>query len=296
MARRLISSARSGRAVTVGALLAGAALVGACDDGAVRLPRTEAELAEATRRGDSLAAQIAVGQALADSLDRIARGELDPSLILSLGGVAAGVVSDSGPPAGAPSGDGAASANAASAARAAIAESVALAGARRADSLARAVTAARLRAGALATGAGAGDVGPGGLRRAADTLRGVVTVDGVPPAVRVYLALAGDSGRVALTGLAMRDLLNLDGLEVSVRGVPNGPRELAVSRFVARTYNGTPVDDGMLIRTETGWAIRLTEGGTRPLGTVSPTLQRFGGSRVWIARGSTSSFGVITKR
>lgn len=263
-----------------------AAVLLACGDRGVRLPSSDAELAEATRRGDSLAAQIAVGRALADSLDRIRRGELDSSVLMSLGGMTPDrLVDSSGTPLPQASSGGRELTQRAMARADSLRQPSEAS--RRADSMARAVTAARLR----------GSLGVTGARGAnADTLRGVVTVEGVPPALRVFLVMA-DGSRLAMTGLAMRDLLNIDGLEVDVRGIPNGPRELVVSGFIARAYNGAPVWDGTLMRTEDGWAIRLTEGGTRGLGTtIAPTLQRFGGSRVWIGRTSTTSFGVITKR
>ena len=279
-----LGASRMRRATGVCAIAA--CLLGACDEQALRLPRSDAELAEAARRGDSLTAQIAVGQAIADSLDRIARGELPAEAVMSLGGLRADDLLPDTTVDGAPRPS--AAGRAITEGALARADSITLAAAQRADSLARAVTAARLRAPAG---------GNAGAARA-DTMRGIITVDGVPPAVRVYLVPdAPGAERIALTGLAVRDLLNLDGLEVSVRGVPNGPSELVVTAFVARAYNGAPVLDGLLLRTgDDSWAIRLTEGGTRSLGAVTSTLQRFAGSRVWIARSSTSSFGVITKR
>lgn len=282
----LISSrgtARLGRSVSL-VVLPSVLLAIACGD-RVRLPSSDAERAEAMRRGDSLAAQIEVGRALADSFERIQRGELDPSTMMSLGGVTAEpLIDSSGSPIPQPSAGGRELTERAMARADSLRQPSEAS--RRADSMARAVTEARLR----------GSLGAVGARGAnADTLRGVVTVEGVPPVLRVFLVMA-DGSRLAMTGLAMRDLLNIDGLEVDVRGIPNGPRELVVSGFIARAYNGAPVWDGTLMRTEDGWALRLTEGGTRGLGNITPTLQRFGGSRVWIGRTSTTSFGVITKR
>ncbi len=251
-------------------------LLGACggNDDAIELPRSPEQLEAAARRGDSMAAMISVGQAIADSLAKIASGELDRSLLATLARPVA-----EGLPAQAATG---AEASGTGSGRTMSERAQA-----RGDSMARETARALERT-----------LAPAANRATSDTLRGIVTLDGAPPAVRVTLVSPLANMPVALSGMAISELLRLDGLEVVARGVRVSPRDLAVASFSVRATGGVPVADGVLTNTNGAWALELSEGGLRPLARVPAGLQPYAGERVWIATeaGASPSFGVITRR
>jgi hypothetical protein len=239
-----------------------------------------------------MAMQIAAGRAIADTLARIAAGELDASLITTLGAAANAPVTPPPPTPDAGSGTGGTGA---------AMTALALA---RADSLAsaqaqRTLAEVRQRAAERAAGQGSAGNALGGARRASgDSLRGVITLEGTPPAVRVTLRTPETSMPVALSGMAVSDLLRLEGLEAVVRGVRVGPAELAVSSFNLRAIDGIPVVDGVLTNQGGAWSVRQSDGTRRAIARVPTQLQPFVGSRVWIAlgAGASPSHGVITRR
>jgi hypothetical protein len=233
-----------------------------------------------------MARQIEVGRALADTLARITAGELDPSLITTLGGTGEVPLPTPAPNEAPPT----AGTGAAITARATA----------RADSLSRAeaqrALAALERRSALA-GTAARSV-TGARRADGDTVRGVLTLEGTPPAVRVTLVTASSPTPVGLSGMAVSELMRLEGLETEVRGVRVGPREVAVTSFTVHAIDGIPVADGVLDNQGGVWSVRQSDGRRRTLGRVPTPLQAFVGARVWVALapGASPSYGVITRR
>jgi len=260
------------------------ALLGACGgDVQWRLPTSDEELDAAARRGDSVAARIAAGQAYEEARARSAAGALDPVVIAALGAVANAPL-----PAAVPIGDPSGAETGAAMTARAIA---------RADSLMRdeAQRAIATAARAPATPVPAAVAMP---RAAGDTVRGVLTLDGAPPAVRVTLVTPGAVAPVALSGMAVTELLRLDGLEMEVRGVRVGTRDLAVTSFTVLAIDGIPVADGVLENQGGLWSVRVANGGRQSLGRVPTPLQAFVGARVWVAleAGASPAYGVITRR
>lgn len=233
------------------------------------LPKGDAALDAAAQRGDAMAASIAVGQAMADTMSRIARGELSPAVLAQI--ASAGSL-DTTP-------------IAASERLAGSGEGMTRRAQARGDSLARAAVIAY----ALEQSSDAN-------RATGDTLRGVILLEGVAPLVRLALDTRATSAPVSLSGMATSELLRLEGLEVVVRGVRSGPRDLVVASFVVRASKGTEVYDGILERANNSWSLSLTDGGRVNLSQVPASLQAHVGERVWLARdGATSaSSGVIT--
>jgi hypothetical protein len=103
---------------------------------------------------------------------------------------------------------------------------------------------------------------------------------------------------VGLSGMAVSELMRLEGLETVVRGVRVGPRDLAVTSFTVRAIDGVPVADGVLENEGGVWSVRAPDGQRRVLPRVPAPLQAFVGSRVWVALapGGSSSYGVIARR
>jgi len=273
-------------------LVVGGALLAACGEAQWKPPTTDAEIDAAARRGDSMARQIEIGRALADTLARITAGELDPSLLGRLGS------SDSAPlPAAVavPSADPTSGGTGAAMTARAIA---------RADSMSRAdakrtLEAARARAAELESAPStARGARPAGARSEGDTLRGIITLEGAPPAARVTIVSEGATMPTGLSGMAVSALLKLDGLEVTVRGVRAGPRELAVTSFTVRAIDGIPVADGVLQNDGGAWSLREPDGERRALSRVPVQLQPYVGSRVWLALqpGASPGYGVISRR
>lgn len=273
-------------------LAAACVLLIACGEAKWTLPSSDAELEAATRRGDSMAVQIAFERAIADTLARIAAGELDPSLITTLGSAAE--ASRSAAVAGSSADPMVGASGAAMTARAIA----------RADSLIReearrTLAATQRRATPLASEEGGTTPDMGiGRRTARDTLRGILTLEGAPPAVRVMLVTAAATWPVGLGGMAVSDLLRLDGLEAVVRGVRAGPGDFAVTSFSVRAIDGIPVVDGVLENEGGVWSVRGPDEERRMLPRVPTPLQAFVGSRVWVALepGASPAFGVITPR
>lgn len=284
---RSVPPVRTRRAVVVACLL-----LAACGEPEWKLPTSDAELDAAARRGDSMAVQIATGRAIADTLARIAAGELDPSLITTLGSSADAPLPAAVP---VPSADPTAGGTGAAMTARAIA---------RADSMVRedaqrALDATQQQAAARAS-AGSSATRPFGASRRTegDTMRGVLTLQGTPPAVRVTMVSPAASMPVGLSGMAVSDLMRLDGLEAVVRGVRVGPRDLAVTSFSVRAVDGIPVADGVLTNDGGGWSLRTSEGERVALSSVPTPLQAFVGARVWVAlqSGASPPYGVITRR
>jgi hypothetical protein len=244
------------------------AALAACDRGP-QLPQGADALEAASLRGDSIARQLASQAALADTLARVASGELDPTALESL---ASRALTDPLPlpsrsgesPAPLPSGG----------------EDMTQRALARGDSLARA--AAQVIADRKAASS-----------RGLDSLRGRVVTEGEPPMRRVMLSVPSIIRPVALSGMPAGDLIRLGGLEVVVRGVRISPRDMAVTSFVVRASDGTPVLDGILRNANGRWSLDLTDGGSRPLSRVPVSLQQHVGARVWIGDGESATLEYV---
>lgn len=272
---------RSGARRTTAVLIAALLLQGACDvsreERTLQLPRNAQDLEAAARRGDSMAAMIAVGQALADTVDRVLRGEIDPQLLAR---AAAARIAES-------SAARRAAADNAPAVTAGTGDALTQRALRRADSLARVSTAELAQKLAPAPG-----------RATADTLRGVLQIEQSGAGGRVVLNTTAARMPVALGGMATSDLVRLAGFDVVVRGARMSPREFVVSGFVLRAANGVPVADGVLASTGNGWSLQLTGGGELRIPRASATLQSLIGERVWIAQDGSANpeFGLVLRR
>ncbi len=261
-------------------LLAGAliALCSACSgesgEEGVGLPKNPEDRAAAAERGDSIARLILAEQAIADTLARVAAGELDPSALARVGSAALNepVAMDTSLLAAptAPRGTG---------------DAMTMRATARGDSLARA--AAMRQAERDAANAG---------RATADSLRGIVMGPDVAGGAPLSLSTPMSSNPVTLSGMATAELARLEGMEVVVRGVRTNARDLVVSTFAVRSYNGAPVADGILQNDNGAWSLQLTGGGRLPLARVPFDLQPYTGSRVWLTTSGPAKHGVITRR
>jgi len=258
-------------------------LLGACDangdERALQLPRSAQDLEAAARRGDSMTALIAVGQALADTVDRVMRGEIDPQLLAR---AAAARLAESSAARLAES-----SAENAPALSAGTGDAITQRALRRADSLARASTVELAR-----------KLAPAADRATGDSLRGVLQVGTSASGGRLVLNTPAARMPVTLGGMATSDLSRLTGFEVVVRGARMSPRDFVVSAFVVRSANGTAVADGVLSNTGDAWSLQLAGGGQLRLSRVSPALQSLVGERVWVAQDGSASpaFGLVLRR
>jgi hypothetical protein len=268
---------------TVSLLLPALLLLGACsaggDEQTLQLPRNAQDLEAAARRGDSMTALIAVGQALADTVDRVLRGEIDPQLLAT---AAAARLAESSAVRLAES-----NAERAPGMSAGTGDALTQRALRRADSLARVSTAEMTRKFAPAAG-----------RATGDSLRGVLEMENSASGARLVLNSVSSRMPVALGGMATSDLSRLAGFEVVVRGARMSPREFVVSAFVVRAVNGTPVDDGVLTNIGNGWSLQLAGGGDLRLTRAPSALQALVGERVWVAldERATPSFGLVLRR
>ncbi len=282
---------RPGRSVSTLFAAAALLLLGACDangdEQALQLPRSAQDLEAAARRGDSMTAMIAVGQALADTVDRVMRGEIDPRLLARaaaarLAESSAARLAESSVARVAES-----STENAPALSAGTGDAITQRALRRADSLARASTVELAR-----------KLAPAADRATGDSLRGVLQVGTSASGGRLVLNTPAARMPVTLGGMATSDLSRLTGFEVVVRGARMSPRDFVVSAFVVRSANGTAVADGVLSNTGDAWSLQLAGGGQLRLSRVSPALQSLVGERVWVAQDGSASpaFGLVLRR
>lgn len=290
---------RPGRSVSTLFAAAALLLLGACDangdEQALQLPRSAQDLEAAARRGDSMTAMIAVGQALADTVDRVMRGEIDPQLLARA--AAARLAESSAARLAESSAARLAESSVARVAESSTENAPALSAGtgdaitqralRRADSLARASTVELAR-----------KLAPAADRATGDSLRGVLQVGTSASGGRLVLNTPAARMPVTLGGMATSDLSRLTGFEVVVRGARMSPRDFVVSAFVVRSANGTAVADGVLSNTGDAWSLQLAGGGQLRLSRVSPALQSLVGERVWVAQDGSASpaFGLVLRR
>jgi len=139
---------------------------------------------------------------------------------------------------------------------------------------------------------------------ASDSLRGVLSVTGSEPMVR--LVLRHEGGVCEVREAIPSGLSAAQGLEITVWGVrddrsgaltPAGPGcGIAVSHFAVRSADGLAATDGTLCSAAAGYELRLTGGARRPLVGVPPALQSQRGARIyWVGPldRAPSAYGVL---
>ena len=131
----------------------------------------------------------------------------------------------------------------------------------RADSMAQAGAAGRPRAA-----------------QAGDTVRGVLVPSMDGSGARV--ALRAEGRLIQLSGVGTTGLTPLNGTEVVLRGVRVTPRDLVVTDFLVRGWNGLPAVDGIILA---DGSLRATDGSGVIRGVVPPLLRGRTGARAWIA-------------
>jgi hypothetical protein len=250
------------------------ACAGDADEQGVGLPKNPEDLAAAAERGDSMARLILAEQAIADTLARVAAGELDPSALARVGAAALAepIEMDTSLLAApsAPRGTG---------------DAMTLRATARGDSLARAAAVRQAERDAANAG-----------RATADSLRGIVMGPDVAGGAPLSLSTPMSPNPVTLSGMATAELAQLEGMEVVVRGVRTNARDLVVSTFAVRSINGASVADGILQNDNGAWSLQLTGGGRLPLARVPFDLQPYAGSRVWLTTSGPVQHGVISRR
>ena len=140
----------------------------------------------------------------------------------------------------------------------------------------------------------------GASRSRADSVRGVITLLGTAPAVQAVLKVADDADPVTLSGMATSGMQRLAGAEVVVRGVRVSPRDIVVAEYIVRGMKGVPAYDGVLLASDDGYALELSDGtGRKRLASVPGALRGMSGVRVWLAIPSGSStpqsYGLIRR-
>ncbi|MBB4637388.1 hypothetical protein [Longimicrobium terrae] len=128
-----------------------------------------------------------------------------------------------------------------------------------------------------------------------DSLRGRVEVTGSEPATFVVL-IPADGRAVALAG-QQPVLRALAGVEVAVTGRRTSPAAFQVAAVTARSVDGIPVTDGVLVRDGERWFLRMTDGGRVPLSNLPDALRGREGARIWVTgppQGPVQTFGEIT--
>lgn len=142
----------------------------------------------------------------------------------------------------------------------------------------------------------------GGSRTLADTVRGVVTLLGAPPAKQVVLRTLKGNAIITMSGMATTGMSSLVGNDVVIRGVRISPRDIVVSDYIVRGAAGIPAFDGRITGSdETGWFLLLTDGtGRRRIASLPAPLRGLEGTRVWMAMkpgtNYPQSYGVIGRR
>jgi hypothetical protein len=144
---------------------------------------------------------------------------------------------------------------------------------------------------------------------AADSVRGLLTLVGNDPLSILLLTPSTGASRepVALGGAASTDALRqVVGLEIVVFGTRTGARSVAatprgapvfdVQRFLVRAADGVAATDGVVVSTETGFALRLFDGREVAVAALPTSLRRMIGARVWVSGVLTAApqaYGVI---
>jgi hypothetical protein len=126
------------------------------------------------------------------------------------------------------------------------------------------------------------------------TLEGRAVRVGPDPVSWMALTLADGSQR-RLLGVAADPLCSVLGATVSVQGTQETDG-LRVASFRVVEVNRQLVDDGTIVVTTAGAALRLPNGATRDIPNAPGNLAAAAGSRAWVSHpisGVAPSFGVI---
>lgn len=131
----------------------------------------------------------------------------------------------------------------------------------------------------------------------ADTAVGRVAQVGPDPVGWMALTPAGGGAQLRLSGPGAVTLRAVSGAHVWVSGAreANGFR---VDAFEVRRVNDQPVDDGIVVVTPAGVAIRMRSGARRDVPNAPPSMREMPGVRIWVSRpvaGVAPSFGVIQR-
>ena len=151
------------------------------------------------------------------------------------------------------------------------------------------------RGAAIATGPD--DTDPGSSNIAEIT--GVVTVDNSSAELPVVNVIRPDGTLVRIVGSQTRELANLAGGEVWIRGTWDASPGLVLERFLVLAMNGRPALDGVLEGSDDGFGLRLADGGYRELSGAPAELSAFVGARIWFTGSEEDppvAFGVIEAR
>jgi hypothetical protein len=116
-----------------------------------------------------------------------------------------------------------------------------------------------------------------------------------PDPVGWWALTTADGAQIRLSGDATLALCAVVGASVQLRGV-RARDAFQVTAFVVQMVNDQPVDDGVIVVSAGGVALRLADGSERAVPNASADLRRQDGRRVWVTRpvaGVAPSYGVI---
>lgn len=123
-----------------------------------------------------------------------------------------------------------------------------------------------------------GAVGRPAATARGDTVRG--TLVPAPAGSGATMALRAEGRLIQLSGVGTTGLTPLNGTEVMLRGVRVTPRDLVVTEFFVRGWNGLPAVDGTILA---DGSLRASDGSGIIRGIVPPLLRGRIGARAWIA-------------
>lgn len=130
-------------------------------------------------------------------------------------------------------------------------------------------------------------------RPAADTLRGVLVIEGSDPYPAATLRT--EAGRVVIDAPNLR-LSNLAQLEVWVRGTRIASDRFRADDFRVRGANGVPAWDGVLRTGPDGMHLELPDGSRHQLRGAPSTFAQLARSRLWVSEnpdGTVREYGVL---
>jgi hypothetical protein len=130
---------------------------------------------------------------------------------------------------------------------------------------------------------------------AAIDLIGVVSAT-IPTPLQPVMLTLDDGSSIALTGQVVPAMLSVIGAQVKVNGVAQGGGMFDTYSFVVLAVAGLPAADGVLQKTDDGYALQLADGTARPLVNPPAALIAHLGQRVWVSGpqdAPPAAFGVI---
>lgn len=130
----------------------------------------------------------------------------------------------------------------------------------------------------------------------ADTAVGRVAEVGPDPATWMALTPPGGT-QIRLRGQGGEEMRAVTGAMVWVRGTRDAAG-FRVDAFEVRQVNDQPVDDGVIVVTAGGVAVRMQSGVQREVPNAPRSMREMPGTRIWVSRpvsGVAPSFGVIRR-